>query len=97
MSRANSEPIVIRTGPAPARRRQPGRESINTPYYALVHRLKPGQWVEFSPSRGLKADALQQYVQTVRNWVRENEYADHVEVYIADGDVVVAVAKEAGK
>lgn len=94
MTRSNADPIVIRNGPAPARRMAAHGGSVNMPYYALVHKLKPGQWVEFSPSRGLPPAKLRQYVRAVRGWVSKNEYADAVDVYIADGDVVIAKAKE---
>lgn len=97
MTKANSEPIVIRKGPAPPRRPMPGKDCGRSAYYALVYKLKPGEWVEFSASRGLKPKELQQYVKSVRNWVRENGYAEYVEVYIADGDVVVVKAKEQPK
>ena len=78
-------PIVVKNGTAPAKRPHRGKTTDKTPVYAVIHTMKPRDYFECPNTRKLTPKQADQFKQTVRNWLREHEYDDSIEVYEADG------------
>lgn len=83
-------PIVVKNGTAPAKRPHRGKTTEKAPVYAAIHTMKPGDYFECPNTRKLTPKQSDQYRQTVRNWLRVNEYEGLIEVYEAEsGGVIV--------
>lgn len=88
-------PIVIKHGEAPARRKHRGKVTERAPVYRAIQELKPGGHFECPNTRRLTAKQEELYINAVRNWIRDNEYEDCVEVYPTEGFGIVVRHRQA--